>query len=459
MKSIMRILMIACAAVVILSAAAFGDSPTSITKTANYTTLPYFPYSGLVFTINYGNNTGAAINNYQIWDTLPTYYTPATIYDGGSDAGDIIIWNIGTLGPGASGAVSFTADVWSSAGPVVINHAMDSMGATSQVSINQPSPTVTNTLTLTAISGSTTPTFTVTPTFTPYVFGSMTRTFTQTPTMTLTATYISGGMTSLTKTAAPATADYFSNITYVISYQNNTAGDILNYQILDTIPSNISFANCFSCTNTAGVLTWNIGTLAPGGSGLVSWTGTFQSGTRGNCYPNIAIDNYGASSSADVCMVTFTPTLTVLISGSTTPTFTTTPPAQSPTNTYPPTIVNTPTRTFTVTWTPTTIVSVTPVATLTAGARIISGNIINPLKGESISIQFNVPSPCEVKIIVYDRNGRLVKILASGTESAGTYTVKWTGTSRNWNVVSAGIYVIYVKICSYEKKLKVVVRK
>ena len=100
-----------------------------------------------------------------------------------------------------------------------------------------------------------------------------------------------------------------------------------------------------------------------------------------------------------------------------------------------------------------------PVMTPVAVATITSGSIFNPLKGGAAGISYQVKVDALVKIIVYNRNGKLIKTLVSSQKEAGIYTASWNGTFTDGKTVSAGIYVIYVSIGGVETKLKVAVKK
>jgi uncharacterized repeat protein (TIGR01451 family) len=78
---------------------------TSITKTASPTKV----YIGdpFTFTIAYQNNGNYPIYGYQIWDTVPACVAVNSIANGGTQVGNLIIWNIGTLGASAVGSVSW----------------------------------------------------------------------------------------------------------------------------------------------------------------------------------------------------------------------------------------------------------------------------------------------------------------------------------------------------------------
>jgi len=67
-------------------------------------------------------------------------------------------------------------------------------------------------------------------------------------------------------------------------------------------------------------------------------------------------------------------------------------------------------------------------------------NYPNPFN-PSTTIDFSIPNLSDVKISVYDINGKLVKTLMNNTLASGTYSVVWNGDDVNGNSVSAGIYM------------------
>jgi len=91
----------------------------TITKSAPATVAPG---ASLTYTITYGNTGGADATNVVIRDTVPTGTTFVSATDGGTEAGGVVTWNIGTVGTGVVGqTVSFTVTVTAPAGATVAN--------------------------------------------------------------------------------------------------------------------------------------------------------------------------------------------------------------------------------------------------------------------------------------------------------------------------------------------------
>jgi hypothetical protein len=63
----------------------------------------------------------------------------------------------------------------------------------------------------------------------------------------------------------------------------------------------------------------------------------------------------------------------------------------------------------------------------------------NPFSPET-SIRFAVPQRADVRLAVYDVQGRAVRQLAAGTREAGRYDVTWNGRDAQGNRVAAGVY-------------------
>ena len=74
------------------------------------------------------------------------------------------------------------------------------------------------------------------------------------------------------------------------------------------------------------------------------------------------------------------------------------------------------------------------------GTFDLNQNYPNPFN-PSTTINFTVPNFSDVKISVFDLNGKLVNTLVDAPFSSGTYNVMWDGDDSNGNKVAAGIYM------------------
>ncbi len=67
--------------------------------------------STVTFTINYTNSGGAPARNVVVSDMVPVGTTFASAANGGTEVAGTVTWNLGVVGPGATGSVSFTVNV------------------------------------------------------------------------------------------------------------------------------------------------------------------------------------------------------------------------------------------------------------------------------------------------------------------------------------------------------------
>ena len=86
---------------------------------------------------------------------------------------------------------------------------------------------------------------------------------------------------SFTKTADVTTADPGDTIVYTLEYENSGTGWATLVEITDTIPADTTFVSSDPAYDdvTGDTYTWNIGDLAPGGSGTITITVTVDVGT------------------------------------------------------------------------------------------------------------------------------------------------------------------------------------
>jgi len=82
-------------------------------------------------------------------------------------------------------------------------------------------------------------------------------------------------------------------------------------------------------------------------------------------------------------------------------------------------------------------------------------NAPNPFGGAT-TIAFRIPKATKVSIELYDLQGKLVRILADGTQSAGTHPIVWDGRSNEGHRVVSGVYYYRLKTPGYEKSRKLV---
>jgi len=85
--------------------------------------------------------------------------------------------------------------------------------------------------------------------------------------------------------------------------------------------------------------------------------------------------------------------------------------------------------------------------------KLLTGNHPNPFNPRTV-IEYMVPQPGRVKIVVCDMIGRQVCKLVDQPQDAGSYTVAWDGRDDNGHRVASGVYV-----CAMEAEKMVDARK
>src|SRR5439155_713188 len=182
--------------------------------------------NNITYTLSWSNTGNENATGVAITDTVPTNTTFVSATGGGSFAAGIVTWNLGNLPASASGSVQLVVQVVTplANGTVITNgaYAIDS---------NETAPT-----------------------------GGV----------AVTTTVNSSPVISVSKTGAPDPVNAGSNITYTLSYVNTGTADATGVVVRDTLPANTTFVSATGGGSlAAGVVTWNIGALAAGGSGSV----------------------------------------------------------------------------------------------------------------------------------------------------------------------------------------------
>jgi len=222
-----------------ISTSTSGDNPndnssswtTTITR-PNVTVVKTGPATAAVgSTISYTlatANTGSALaTNVQVIDTLPVGLTylaaipaPTTV------SGQTLTWNAGTLNPSATGSYTVQAQVTNAAATSVVNTATIATSSSGDDPSDNSSSWTTTILR---------------------------------PNVTITKT-------------GPATVTAGDPLAYTLSYRNTGSAPAASVQIVDTLPAGVTFISASPApTSVAGqVLTWNMGTIAAGGSGSIT---------------------------------------------------------------------------------------------------------------------------------------------------------------------------------------------
>lgn len=79
------------------------------------------------------------------------------------------------------------------------------------------------------------------------------------------------------------------------------------------------------------------------------------------------------------------------------------------------------------------------------GASTLNRAYPNPFSATT-TFAYRVASPAAIEVGVYNVAGRMVKLLASGTQAAGTYTVTWNGSDDAGVRMAPGIYFLKSRV-------------
>jgi len=278
--------------------------------------------------------------------------------------------------------------------------------------------------------------FTVVPalTQTPANSATITPTYTNTP-------IVPAAPMSLTVTSSVACAALNGLVVYTISFTNVSSAQINNYSVWDTIPAQLQVASITNGYTTGSIIYADFSGIPAGTGGSVTWSGWV---TSQGLISNTAMDSTGAVSSVIIAQCTPVPTMTMTATITVIATNTATPTAS-------PATTGTPTQTPTLAIEPTQ-----PTDEMPCEKMMIYQNIIYPEEGEYLKLHYSLYESMKITIKVYNRNGILVKTVADDMEN-GDVDITWDGRNDDGNIVSSGIYLLYIKLGNCERKEKVAI--
>ena len=82
-------------------------------------------------------------------------------------------------------------------------------------------------------------------------------------------------------------------------------------------------------------------------------------------------------------------------------------------------------------------------------------NPFNPIT----TISYTLPGKSDVELAVFGVDGKLVRVLESGTKPAGTFEAHWDGRDVSGHSVASGVYVYRLKAGSFNETRKMVLLK
>ncbi|MDZ7379677.1 MAG: T9SS type A sorting domain-containing protein, partial [candidate division KSB1 bacterium] len=82
----------------------------------------------------------------------------------------------------------------------------------------------------------------------------------------------------------------------------------------------------------------------------------------------------------------------------------------------------------------------------------------NPASGK-VTLTYWLPAAQAVEFSIYDPRGRLIRLQAWGTQSAGEHQLQWDGMDENGQQVPAGVYLARVRAGSQVAHQKLVLTR
>jgi flagellar hook assembly protein FlgD len=94
---------------------------------------------------------------------------------------------------------------------------------------------------------------------------------------------------------------------------------------------------------------------------------------------------------------------------------------------------------------------------LQKGGATILNNVIDPTKGQTARLSYQLPSDGAVTVTVFTLDGDVVARLVNGRQSAGDYSVDWNGRNLAGNAVARGLYFVRIVASGVDEIRKVLV--
>jgi len=95
--------------------------------------------------------------------------------------------------------------------------------------------------------------------------------------------------------------------------------------------------------------------------------------------------------------------------------------------------------------------------TLQKGGATILNNVIDPTKGQTARLSYQLPQDGSVTVTVFTLDGDVVARLVNATQAAGDYSVSWNGRNLAGNPVARGLYFVRIVAPGMDEIRKVLV--
>jgi hypothetical protein len=78
----------------------------------------------------------------------------------------------------------------------------------------------------------------------------------------------------------------------------------------------------------------------------------------------------------------------------------------------------------------------------------LQNNYPNPFN-PTTTVQYQIPENTQVRLVVYDMLGQIVRTIVDEAQEAGYYSVEWDGRNNNGESVSSGVYIYRIQVGSF----------
>jgi len=202
-----------------------AQADLAVTKTDNPD--PVRVGNNLTYTVTVTNNGLSAATNVVLTDTLPANVAFVSATAPCTEVAGTVTCNLGTINSGANSVVTIVVTPQVAAVPSINNVA--SVGAT-EFDPNAANNAVSQTTTVDPVAD-----------------------------------------LALTKTDSPDPVTVGNNLTYTVTVTNNGPNDATGVVLTDTLPANVTFVSATApCTQAAGVVTCNLGTINNGANTVIT---------------------------------------------------------------------------------------------------------------------------------------------------------------------------------------------
>ncbi|RPH89960.1 MAG: T9SS C-terminal target domain-containing protein, partial [Calditrichaeota bacterium] len=88
----------------------------------------------------------------------------------------------------------------------------------------------------------------------------------------------------------------------------------------------------------------------------------------------------------------------------------------------------------------------------------LAQNYPNPFNPSTV-IEYGIPQSGRVRLLLYDLQGRLIRVLVDAHQAGGRFNIVWDGTDDSGVPVAAGVYYCRIQVNGFIQVIKLVLIK